>query len=48
MRGEVNGSDWVVVRGQSKLVDGSPVALRNEDGSDFDSALISSDAPPGS
>lgn len=41
--GAVVAGDWVVVRGQSNLVDGSPVTLRNEDGSDFDAAQVASD-----
>ncbi len=43
--GAVAAGDWVVVRGQSNLVDGSPVALRNMDGSDFDSAALAPGAP---
>lgn len=43
IRSGVAEGEWVVVRGQSNLVDGSPVTLRNEDGSDFDAALVASD-----
>lgn len=40
IRGEVAAGDWIVVRGQSKLIDGSPVVLRNEDGTVFEAALL--------
>ncbi len=43
IRGGVAAGDWVVVRGQSNLVDGSPVALRNMDGSSFDTDAAGSD-----
>jgi membrane fusion protein (multidrug efflux system) len=36
--GSVAAGDWIVVRGQANLVDGSPVSLRNEDGTPFDVA----------
>ena len=36
VRGSLAAGDWVVVRGQANLVDGSPVSVRNEDGSEFD------------
>jgi len=39
VRGPVAAGDWVVVRGQASLVDGSPVSLRNEDGSAFDASV---------
>jgi len=45
IRGAVSSGEWIVVRGQSNLVDGSPVALRNVDGSPFDAAALSSDVP---
>jgi RND family efflux transporter MFP subunit len=32
VRGAVAAGDWIVVRGQTGLVDGSPVSLRNADG----------------
>jgi len=32
VRGEVAAGDWIVVRGQAALVDGSPVSLRRPDG----------------
>jgi membrane fusion protein (multidrug efflux system) len=44
VQGAIAAGDWIVVRGQSNLVDGSPVALRNEDGSHFDSAALASGA----
>jgi membrane fusion protein (multidrug efflux system) len=36
VRGGLAAGDWIVVRGQANLVDGSPVSLRNEDGSELD------------
>jgi len=33
VRGDVAAGDWIVVRGQAPLVDGSPVSLRRPDGS---------------
>jgi multidrug efflux system membrane fusion protein len=33
VRGPLAAGDWVVVRGQTELIDGSAVSLRNEDGS---------------
>jgi hypothetical protein len=32
IQGDVAAGDWIVVRGQGALVDGSPVSLRQPDG----------------
>ncbi len=45
--GPVAAGDWVVVRGQANLVDGSPVSLRNEDGSEFDAAVTAGEGQGG-
>lgn len=47
IRGGVEAGDWVVVRGQSGLVDGSPVSLRNEDGSPFNASVAANQGPEG-
>ena len=47
IRGGVAAGDWIVIRGQTGLIDGSAVSLRNEDGSRFDSALLVSGGPEG-
>lgn len=43
VRGGVAPGDWIVVRGQAALVDGSPVSLRAPDGSP--AADVAADAP---
>jgi membrane fusion protein (multidrug efflux system) len=43
IRGVVGAGDWIVVRGQTGLIDGSVVSLRNEDGSAFDAAALGPD-----
>ncbi len=40
VRGAVRAGDWIVVRGQTALIDGSAVSLRNEDGTAFDAAAL--------
>lgn len=38
----IAAGDWIVVRGQTALVDGSPVSLHNEDGTPMDAAALGS------
>jgi membrane fusion protein (multidrug efflux system) len=40
VRSGVAPGDWIVLRGQAALVDGSPVSLRNEDGSPASEPLL--------
>jgi hypothetical protein len=42
VRGVIGAGDWIVVRGQTGLIDGSVVSLRNEDGTEFDAAAMAS------
>jgi hypothetical protein len=36
--------DWIVVRGQTALIDGAAVSLRNEDGSAMSEAALGTHA----
>jgi membrane fusion protein (multidrug efflux system) len=47
IRGELAAGDLVVVRGQTALIDGSTVSLRNADGSAVEAAAVSSVGPDG-
>ena len=40
VKGVIGAGDWIVVRGQTGLIDGSVVSLRNEDGTEFDAAAM--------
>jgi membrane fusion protein (multidrug efflux system) len=40
VRGGVAAGDWIVVRGQTGLVDGSPVSLHDENGKPVDAATL--------
>ena len=42
IRDEVAPEDWIVVRGQSRLIDGSAVSLRDEDGAALSAAALDS------
>ena len=42
--GGIAAGDWIVVRGQTALVDGSPVSLHDEDGVPMDAAALDSPA----